>query len=99
MSSQPGNNGGYGANQGQQSSYGMSGRQDMTYLCAGGRRCHLILRANFRIHAADALPPPADCGHPNEIKPREPIRCRSCGHRIMYKKRTKRSTPVGRVVA
>ncbi|KAI0285018.1 hypothetical protein BGY98DRAFT_946703 [Russula aff. rugulosa BPL654] len=22
---------------------------------------------------------------------REPIRCRECGHRIMYKKRTKRS--------
>ncbi|KAF8974399.1 DNA directed RNA polymerase [Flammula alnicola] len=33
----------------------------------------------------------ADCGAKNEIKPREPIRCRECGHRIMYKKRTKRS--------
>ncbi|KAG8935130.1 DNA-directed RNA polymerase core subunit rpc10 [Tulasnella sp. 418] len=33
----------------------------------------------------------ADCGVSNEIKPREPIRCRECGHRIMYKKRTKRS--------
>ncbi|EJD01039.1 uncharacterized protein FOMMEDRAFT_141778, partial [Fomitiporia mediterranea MF3/22] len=32
----------------------------------------------------------ADCGSPNEIKSREPIRCRECGHRIMYKKRTKR---------
>ena len=32
-----------------------------------------------------------DCGAKNEIKPREPIRCRECGHRIMYKKRTKRS--------
>ncbi|KAF8268306.1 DNA directed RNA polymerase [Lactarius quietus] len=45
------------------------------------------------------LPPPrqdmeylcADCGAKNDIKPREPIRCRECGHRIMYKKRTKRS--------
>ncbi|ESK83882.1 dna-directed rna polymerases and iii subunit rpabc4-like [Moniliophthora roreri MCA 2997] len=44
------------------------------------------------------MPPPrqemeylcADCGAKNEIKPREPIRCRECGHRIMYKKRTKR---------
>jgi len=44
------------------------------------------------------LPPPrqdmeylcADCGAKNDIKPREPIRCRECGHRIMYKKRTKR---------
>ncbi|KAL4241560.1 RPC10 RNA polymerase subunit family protein [Abortiporus biennis] len=32
----------------------------------------------------------ADCGAKNEIKSREPIRCRECGHRIMYKKRTKR---------
>lgn len=24
------------------------------------------------------------------MKPRDPIRCRECGHRIMYKKRTKR---------
>ena len=32
-----------------------------------------------------------DCGAKNEIKSREPIRCRECGHRIMYKKRTKRS--------
>ncbi|KAF8897359.1 DNA directed RNA polymerase [Infundibulicybe gibba] len=44
------------------------------------------------------IPPPrqdmeyicADCGAKNEIKSREPIRCRECGHRIMYKKRTKR---------
>ncbi|KAI9574965.1 DNA directed RNA polymerase [Boletus coccyginus] len=33
----------------------------------------------------------ADCGAKNEIKSREPIRCRECGHRIMYKKRTKGS--------
>ncbi|TFL00573.1 DNA directed RNA polymerase [Pterulicium gracile] len=32
----------------------------------------------------------ADCGVKNEIKAREPIRCRECGHRIMYKKRTTR---------
>jgi len=32
----------------------------------------------------------ADCGAKNEIRPREPIRCRECGHRIMYKKRTSR---------
>jgi len=31
-----------------------------------------------------------DCHHENEIKPRDPIRCRECGYRIMYKKRTKR---------
>ncbi|KIL68134.1 hypothetical protein M378DRAFT_158660 [Amanita muscaria Koide BX008] len=47
------------------------------------------------------MPPPprqdmeyicADCGAKNEIKRNEPIRCRECGHRIMYKKRTTRST-------
>ncbi|KIO34051.1 hypothetical protein M407DRAFT_240883 [Tulasnella calospora MUT 4182] len=32
----------------------------------------------------------ADCGLANTIKAREPIRCRECGHRIMYKKRTQR---------
>ncbi|KAI8983092.1 DNA directed RNA polymerase [Pilobolus umbonatus] len=32
----------------------------------------------------------ADCGQENQLKPREPIRCQDCGHRIMYKKRTKR---------
>ncbi|TEB35504.1 hypothetical protein FA13DRAFT_1788134 [Coprinellus micaceus] len=45
-----------------------------------------------------SLPPPrqemeylcADCGQKNEIRSREPIRCKECGHRIMYKKRTSR---------
>ena len=32
------------------------------------------------------------CGADNDIKPKDPIRCRECGYRIMYKKRTKRST-------
>eukprot|EP00842_Homolaphlyctis_polyrhiza_P005455 jgi/Hompol1/5910/HPOL_002687-RA len=31
-----------------------------------------------------------ECGVDNQIKPREPIRCKDCGYRIMYKKRTKR---------
>ncbi|KAI9592703.1 hypothetical protein BDF19DRAFT_450676 [Syncephalis fuscata] len=30
------------------------------------------------------------CGADNELKPREPIRCRECGHRVMYKRRTTR---------
>lgn len=41
------------------------------------------------VHLLPSLP--ADCGASNEIRPREPIRCRQCGHRIMYKKRTTRS--------
>ncbi|CAB0029370.1 unnamed protein product [Trichogramma brassicae] len=31
-----------------------------------------------------------ECHHDNEIKSKDPIRCRECGYRIMYKKRTKR---------
>ncbi|XP_072940683.1 DNA-directed RNA polymerases I, II, and III subunit RPABC4 [Epargyreus clarus] len=31
-----------------------------------------------------------ECHKEIEIKPRDPIRCRECGYRIMYKKRTKR---------
>ncbi|CAG9805784.1 unnamed protein product [Chironomus riparius] len=32
----------------------------------------------------------SECHNENEMKSRDPIRCRECGHRIMYKKRTKR---------
>ncbi|KAJ1844360.1 DNA-directed RNA polymerase core subunit rpc10 [Coemansia sp. RSA 1722] len=32
----------------------------------------------------------AACAKPTEIKPKEPIRCHDCGHRILYKKRTPR---------
>lgn len=31
-----------------------------------------------------------ECHTENEMKSRDPIRCRECGYRIMYKKRTKR---------
>lgn len=30
-----------------------------------------------------------DCGAMNDIKPKDAIRCRVCGYRIMYKTRTK----------
>eukprot|EP01036_Dinobryon_divergens_P033259 gene33257-43003_t len=30
------------------------------------------------------------CGQLNGIKPQDPIRCRTCGYRILYKTRTKR---------
>ncbi|KAH7641971.1 DNA-directed RNA polymerases I, II, and III subunit Rpb12 [Dermatophagoides farinae] len=32
----------------------------------------------------------AECHADNEIRLKDPIRCRECGYRIMYKKRTKR---------
>ena len=31
-----------------------------------------------------------DCGTENTLKPGDVIRCRECGYRILYKKRTKR---------
>ncbi len=40
----------------------------------------------------------ADCAATNEIRPREPIRCRECGHRVMYKKRTKRMVSRAQIV-
>ena len=34
-----------------------------------------------------------DCGVVNDIKPKDPIRCRFCGYRILYKMRTKNRAP------
>ncbi|KAG7175069.1 DNA-directed RNA polymerases I, II, and III subunit RPABC4-like [Homarus americanus] len=31
-----------------------------------------------------------ECHAENEMRPRDPVRCRSCGYRILYKKRTTR---------
>lgn len=31
-----------------------------------------------------------ECHAENEMRPKDAIRCRECGYRIMYKKRTKR---------
>src|SRR6266550_6537197 len=58
-------------------------RHDMEYICAGKNTLAFVF-----VHIWIVL---EDCGVKNEIKPREPIRCRECGHRIMYKKRTTRS--------
>ncbi|KAL7073932.1 hypothetical protein ACQ4LE_006855 [Meloidogyne hapla] len=33
-----------------------------------------------------------DCHRENEIRPKDPIRCRECGYRILYKKRTRKRT-------
>ncbi|KAI3631868.1 hypothetical protein MIR68_010341 [Amoeboaphelidium protococcarum] len=29
-----------------------------------------------------------NCGKDTELKPKDPIRCKECGYRILYKKRT-----------
>jgi DNA-directed RNA polymerase subunit RPC12/RpoP len=35
----------------------------------------------------------ADCGAENQITPNDVIRCKECGHRILYKKRTNKGPP------
>lgn len=55
----------------------------MVYICGGEVRfCLTIQNYIFTIIS--------ECHNENEIRPRDPIRCRECGYRIMYKKRTKR---------
>nr|XP_034378950.1 DNA-directed RNA polymerases I, II, and III subunit RPABC4-like [Arvicanthis niloticus] len=64
-----------------------------------GRKCGELLRTLFAMDTQKDVQPPKQqpriciCGecHPeSEIKSRDPIRCRECGYRIMYKKRTNR---------
>ena len=33
-----------------------------------------------------------NCGAETTLRPKEPIRCQQCGHRVLYKKRAKRGT-------
>ena len=49
----------------------------ISYLCAG-------------LFSPDLSCLQMDCGASNSISPKEQIRCRECGHRVMYKKRTRR---------
>ena len=49
----------------------------ISYLCAG-------------LFSPDFSRWQIDCGASNSISPKEQIRCRECGHRVMYKKRTRR---------
>ena len=56
---------------------------------------HPIMQAAPGYGSAPAPPAPVayicgDCGAENTIKAGDVIRCRDCGYRILYKKRTKR---------
>src|ERR1700733_15390333 len=70
---------------------------DITYLCAGTSSAVFSelfsnMATYFRIgHTRTRFLASPDCSAENTIRVREPIRCRECGHRIMYKKRTKQS--------
>jgi DNA-directed RNA polymerases I, II, and III subunit RPABC4 len=59
----------------------------ISYLCAGNFPSKSLVLMGF-----------VDCGASNTIGVKEQIRCRECGHRVMYKKRTSRmgtSTALG----
>jgi hypothetical protein len=48
----------------------------------------VVISSHLRLHGLHlmlARLASADCGADNEIKPKEPIRCKECGARIMYK--------------
>lgn len=55
-----------------------------------------MFSGNSLLALLPCLPQPAtayicgDCGTENTLKPGDVIRCRECGYRILYKKRTKR---------
>jgi len=70
-------------------SYQSQPRAEMEYLCAG--MPHSNRYSSFCAAQSYANFATLDCGAKNEIRARDPIRCRECGHRIFYKKRTKRS--------
>ncbi|CAK5076239.1 unnamed protein product [Meloidogyne enterolobii] len=48
------------------------------YICGGLNL--VFINLNFK----------KDCHKENEIRPKDPIRCRECGYRILYKKRTRK---------
>ena len=53
----------------------------MVYICGGKESFERFSKFyNFQ-----------DCGAENSISSKDAIRCRECGYRIMYKKRTNRS--------
>ena len=52
---------------------------------------HSLFAPPIVFYAHIRLMRPTDCGEDNFIKPKEPIQCHSCGYRILYKQRTKRS--------
>lgn len=60
--------------------------QPMIYICAGKHCCLFVVDCLQFFDFFQIL----ECHVDNEIKLRDPIRCRECGYRIMYKKRTKR---------
>ena len=66
----------------------------MVYICGGNLivlllyfYCYCIVFLLYSLTLTVLL----DCGAENSISSKDAIRCRECGYRIMYKKRTNRS--------
>lgn len=68
--------------------------KSVNYICGGNTPASFP--ASFPAFGARELTPfvraSSACGQVNGIKPADPIRCRTCGYRILYKMRTKRRT-------
>ncbi|VDL73380.1 unnamed protein product [Nippostrongylus brasiliensis] len=65
----------------------------MIYICGGVRRwvfkysdCILWVLTEITLASNDIL----ECHYENEIRPKDAIRCRECGYRILYKKRSRK---------
>lgn len=56
-----------------------------------GRLHSHLLTMKFSHGNAAFLIYAVECRAENEIRPRELVRCLECGHRVLYKKRSKRS--------
>jgi DNA-directed RNA polymerase I, II, and III subunit RPABC4 len=69
-------------------SFGYGDASNVVYIC--GCKVFFLVRKVRRDPIAH-LTGHVACGVDNQIRPREPIRCKDCGYRIMYKKRTSKS--------
>jgi len=63
---------------------------EVFYICGGSLVFYSVFPPFTKLHYPYLLAHTAACGQQNGIKPQDPIRCRSCGYRILYKTRTKR---------
>ncbi|KAG5437373.1 hypothetical protein PCANB_000804 [Pneumocystis canis] len=59
----------------------------MVYLCAGMFDIIHIQKMREKTENPLLISSFQDCGAANQIQTREVIRCRECGHRVMYKQR------------
>lgn len=91
-----------GATPGPLSQQQSSSKAPIIYICGGTilfslRKVVIVSKMNKKLASCYSLSiiyfnRTAECHTENEIRSKDAIRCRDCGYRILYKKRTKRST-------